>query len=95
MQSQPRKWVMEISQDGDTEMVRVLLVGDKEAELQYIAMDEEGAKKLIASLEWFESFNAGIVSIPPPPKPKRKPAPRKRTLVLEFEPEPPKPKRKS
>ena len=78
-----RRWVMEIQDDED--MIRILLVGEKQAELKYIAMSQLDATELISALEWVDSFRNGMVGIPKPAKKKRVPRSKPKTVILELE----------
>ena len=78
-----RKWVMEIQDDED--MIRILLVGERQAELRFIAMSEIDAIELISALEWVDSFRNGMVSVPKPIKKKRIVKPKPKSVVLELE----------
>lgn len=78
-----RKWVMEIQDDED--MIRILLVGERQAELKYIAMSQLDATELISALEWVDSFRNGMVGIPKPAKRKRVIKPKPKTVILELE----------
>ena len=78
-----RKWVMEIQDDED--MIRILLVGEKQAELKYIAMSQFDAAELISALEWVDSFRNGMVGIPKPARKKRVPKPKPKMVILELE----------
>ena len=78
-----RKWVMEIQDDED--MIRILLVGERQAELKYIAMSQLDATELISALEWVDSFRNGMVGIPKTARKKRAPKPKPKMVILELE----------
>jgi hypothetical protein len=77
---------MEVATDSEGDMIRILLVGETQAELRYIAMSELDAVELISALEWMDSFRGGMVGLPPAIKIKRVIKVKKpKTVVLELE----------
>lgn len=60
-------------------------------QLKYIAMDEDGAKKLVTAMEWMDTLESGLMHIPTPIKKSSKT--KKETLVLELELEKPRKKK--